>query len=78
MSAIINKVLKNARNGDIVLFHDKVEGRSHTVAALKTILPKLQQQGYRFVTVSELLAVKAREATKHGTSPSSLLKHAQP
>ncbi|CAM2990378.1 polysaccharide deacetylase family protein [Paenibacillus taichungensis] len=64
VSAIVNKVLKNARNGDIVLFHDKVEGKSQTVAALKTILPKLQEQGYRFVTVSELLAVKAREAAK--------------
>ncbi|MEC0127987.1 polysaccharide deacetylase family protein [Paenibacillus pabuli] len=71
VSAIVNKVLKNARNGDIVLFHDKVEGKSQTVTALKTILPKLQEQGYRFVTVSELLAVKAREAAKHNmTSPS--------
>lgn len=78
VSAIVKKVLNNARNGDIVLFHDKVEGKSHTVAALKTILPKLQQQGYRFVTVSELLAVKAREAAKDGTSPSSSLKHVKP
>ncbi|MFC9707848.1 polysaccharide deacetylase family protein [Paenibacillus sp. NPDC056933] len=68
VSAIVNKVLKNARNGDIVLFHDKVEGRSQTVTALKTILPKLQEQGYRFVTVSELLAVKAREAAKGNMS----------
>ncbi|MCG7382690.1 polysaccharide deacetylase family protein [Paenibacillus sp. ACRRY] len=68
VAAITNKVLKNARNGDIVLFHDKVEGRSQTVAALKVILPKLQQEGYRFVTVSELLAVKAKEAAKDGVS----------
>nr|WP_154893662.1 polysaccharide deacetylase family protein [Paenibacillus xylanexedens] len=68
VAAITNKVLKNVRNGDIVLFHDKVEGRAQTVAALKVILPKLQQEGYRFVTVSELLAVKAKEATKDGVS----------
>lgn len=68
VAAITNKVLKNARNGDIVLFHDKVEGRSQTVAALKVILPQLQQEGYRFVTVSELLAVKAKEAAKDGVS----------
>lgn len=68
VAAITNKVLKNARNGDIVLFHDKVEGRAQTVAALKVILPKLQQEGYRFVTVSELLAVKAKEAAKDGVS----------
>lgn len=68
IAAITNKVLKNVRNGDIVLFHDKVEGRAQTVAALKVILPKLQQEGYRFVTVSELLAVKAKEAAKDGVS----------
>uniref|UniRef100_A0A8R1ELJ4 NodB homology domain-containing protein n=1 Tax=Caenorhabditis japonica TaxID=281687 RepID=A0A8R1ELJ4_CAEJA len=68
VSAIVNKVLKNAHNGDIVLFHDKVDGKSQAVAALKTILPKLQEQGYRFVTVSELLAVKAREAAKDDNS----------
>ncbi|MNP80139.1 Bifunctional xylanase/deacetylase precursor [compost metagenome] len=61
-------MLKNARNGDIVLFHDKVDGKNQTVAALKTILPKLQQEGYRFVTVSELLAMKAKEAGKDGVS----------
>lgn len=70
VSAITNKVLNNARNGDIVLFHDKVESKSHTIDALRTILPKLQEQGYQFVTVSELLAVKAREAAKGGVSSS--------
>ena len=70
VSAITNKVLNNARNGDIVLFHDKVESKSHTIDALRMILPKLQEQGYQFVTVSELLAVKAREAAKGGVSSS--------
>ncbi|NUU80308.1 polysaccharide deacetylase family protein [Paenibacillus xylanilyticus] len=68
VTAITSKVLKNARNGDIVLFHDKVEGKSQTADALKIILPKLQQEGYRFVTVSDLLAVKAKEAAKDGVS----------
>ncbi|WP_260865980.1 polysaccharide deacetylase family protein [Paenibacillus xylanexedens] len=70
VTAITNKVLKNVRNGDIVLFHDKVEGKSQTVQALARILPKLKQEGYRFVTVSELLAVKAKEAAKEGISSS--------
>lgn len=52
---ITNKVLGNARNGDIVLFHDFVSGSSQTKAALEVILPELQKQGYQFVTVSELL-----------------------
>lgn len=58
---IINKVLRNARNGDIVLFHDNVHGKSQTIEALEHILPELKKQGYRFVTVSELLEAKQRE-----------------
>ncbi len=52
---IVNKVLKNARNGDIVLFHDYGGNRKQTVQALKEILPELQNRGYQFVTVSELM-----------------------
>ncbi|GIP39276.1 polysaccharide deacetylase family sporulation protein PdaB [Paenibacillus sp. J31TS4] len=52
---IVGKVLSNARNGDIVLFHDHVERHPQTAAALKEILPELQKRGFRFVTVSELL-----------------------
>ncbi|SDE14957.1 polysaccharide deacetylase family sporulation protein PdaB [Paenibacillus sp. UNCCL117] len=55
---IVNKVLNNARNGDIVLFHDHVEGRTQTIEALKQILPELKARGYRFVTVSELLTFR--------------------
>ncbi|WP_245247255.1 MULTISPECIES: polysaccharide deacetylase family protein [unclassified Paenibacillus] len=55
VTKIVNKVLTNARNGDIILFHDYVEGKSQTVEALKQILPQLKERGYRFVTVSELL-----------------------
>lgn len=52
---ITDKVLQNARNGDIVLFHDFVSGSTQTKEALEIILPELQKQGYQFVTVSELL-----------------------
>ena len=55
---IVNKVLNNARNGDIVLFHDHVEGKTQTIAALTQILPELKKKGFRFVTVSELLTYK--------------------
>jgi peptidoglycan-N-acetylglucosamine deacetylase len=51
---IANKVLGNARPGDIVLFHDRVK-RTQTIAAMERILPELEQRGYQFVTVSELL-----------------------
>lgn len=52
---IVKKVLSNARNGDIVLFHDNGGDRRQTIEALKKILPELQKRGYKFVTVSELL-----------------------
>ncbi len=52
---ITNKVLSNAKRGDIVLLHDRVEGKSETYEALKIIIPNLKKQGYELVTVSELL-----------------------
>ncbi|MEK8129529.1 polysaccharide deacetylase family protein [Paenibacillus filicis] len=58
VNKIVNKVLNNARNGDIVLFHDHVEGRTQTIEALKRILPELKERGYRFVTVTELLSFR--------------------
>ena len=61
---IIRKVLTNARGGDIILFHDHVEGKSQTIAALQRILPELSKRGYRFVSVSELL--RHKESTPAG------------
>ncbi|WP_226582763.1 polysaccharide deacetylase family protein [Halobacillus litoralis] len=52
---IVNTVLSNAKNGDIILFHDFGGNRSQTVKALKQILPELIEEGYQFVTVSELI-----------------------
>ncbi len=49
-------VLKRVRGGDILLFHDYVSRRGHTLEALRKLIPALQSQGYEFLTVSELLA----------------------
>ncbi|EOV9529094.1 polysaccharide deacetylase family protein [Bacillus cytotoxicus] len=57
-ASIVNHVLKNAKSGDIVLLHDGGSDRSQTIEALAKILPELQQRGYRFVKVSELLRYK--------------------
>lgn len=59
---IVDKVLGNARNGDIVLLHDHVGGSTQTVEALAIILPELQKRGFRVVTVSELM--EYRQAKK--------------
>jgi peptidoglycan-N-acetylglucosamine deacetylase len=57
--AIVKNVLTRVHNGSIIIFHDSDErleaDRSPTVEALKTILPALKAQGYRMVTVSELV-----------------------
>jgi len=52
---IAENVLTNAEGGDIILFHDYISGESPTPAALRVIIPKLLERGYRFVTVSELM-----------------------
>ncbi|WP_081949522.1 polysaccharide deacetylase family protein [Paenibacillus durus] len=66
---IANKVIRNAHNGDIVLFHDHVHGQSQTRQALKIILPELKKQGYRFVTVSELISLSESSISTHGNPP---------
>ncbi len=53
--AIAEHVLNNVKEGDIILFHDYISGDSPTPEALRTIIPVLLDEGYRFVTVSELL-----------------------
>lgn len=61
-SRIASTVLKHAAPGAIVLFHDGGGNRSQTVQALATILPVLKAEGYRFVTVSQLLQMGAARA----------------
>ncbi|NHW33107.1 polysaccharide deacetylase family protein [Paenibacillus aceris] len=56
VNRIVNSVLKNAKNGNIVLFHDYIEGPTQTIQALKIILPELKNRGYKLITVSELLS----------------------
>ncbi len=52
--ALKNNVLKSARSGSIVVFH--ANGRGHNTAkALPGIVKALQEKGYEFVTVSQLL-----------------------
>lgn len=52
LNTVIKRVQNNAAAGGIVLMH--VYGK-HTLAALETLLPWYIEQGYAFVTVSELL-----------------------
>ncbi|TLS37632.1 polysaccharide deacetylase family protein [Pseudalkalibacillus caeni] len=55
VNKIVRKVVKNVKNGDIILMHDYGGNRRQTVEALKQIIPALEKKGYRFITVSELI-----------------------
>ncbi|WP_421655971.1 polysaccharide deacetylase family protein [Leptothermofonsia sp. ETS-13] len=60
---IVDNVLSRAQPGGIVLMHDGGGDRTQTVQALPQIITALKQQGYRFVTVPELLALQAKDET---------------
>lgn len=49
--AVAETVIRNVRDGDIILLHDMSDS---SVDAALTIIDRLSEQGYTFVTVSEL------------------------
>ncbi|HEV2907762.1 MAG TPA: polysaccharide deacetylase family protein [Candidatus Eremiobacteraceae bacterium] len=53
VSLIVERVVKHATPGGIVLLHS---GQYNTAMALAEIIPQLRAEGYTFVTVSQLLA----------------------
>jgi len=54
---LTSRVMESVRPGSIILFHDGGRDKPGTVQAVDVVLGKLKEQGYRFVTVSELLAL---------------------
>lgn len=51
----VDMVMKNAKDGDIILMHDI---HTESVDAAIELIPKLLEKGYQLVTVSELAAYK--------------------
>ncbi|MGZ3304443.1 MAG: polysaccharide deacetylase family protein, partial [Asticcacaulis sp.] len=49
--------VNNCRPGQIILMHDSGGIRSQTIAALPIIIETLQKEGYRFVTVGNLIGL---------------------
>jgi peptidoglycan-N-acetylglucosamine deacetylase len=47
---LVSRLLRDTTPGSILLEHDGGGDRSQTVAALKVVLPRLLEEGYRFVT----------------------------
>lgn len=56
---IVAHTLKIAKPGAIIIFHDgynaQAADRKQTVAAVREVTKELTRQGYKFVTISELL-----------------------
>jgi len=62
---IVKYLLHHIRPGEIILFHDSggvfsVEGgdRRETVLAVRRLIERLKERGYRFVTVTELINLR--------------------
>jgi len=50
---IVAAVVRRAKPGDVILLHDI---NPHTAEALPTIIDKLHEQGYEFLTISEIMS----------------------
>ncbi|MBA3921953.1 MAG: polysaccharide deacetylase family protein, partial [Nostocaceae cyanobacterium] len=62
-----NNVVKGAKPGGIVLMHDGGGDHSKTVKALPEIISGLKAQGYRFVTLPELLEMQQKQSSTANT-----------
>lgn len=56
---IVNMVLKDVKDGSVVLFHDLYK---ESYEATKILVPMLLKEGYQFVTFSELLEIKEKKS----------------
>jgi len=63
---VTSRIVKNTRAGSIVLSHDIHPG---TIEAMSATLSQLQQKGFKFVTVSELIAMATPEPPKATAAP---------
>ncbi len=52
----------NAKAGNVILLHDGGGDRTQTVRALEEIVPTLQKEGYRFVSVAQLAGMTRDQA----------------
>ncbi len=64
-NVICNRIVKETRPGSIVLSHDIHPG---TIAAMHDTLDQLEAKGFKFVTVSELIAMAKPETPAPSTA----------
>ncbi|MFB2935179.1 polysaccharide deacetylase family protein [Aerosakkonemataceae cyanobacterium BLCC-F154] len=66
VNTMVQKVLNSAKPGGMILMHDGGGDRQRTVQALPIIINSLKKQGYKFVTVPELLTMEESKGTSVG------------
>ena len=60
-ASIAQHVIRNIKPGQIILLHDGCPNGMQTAQAVTIILEDLKKQGYRFVTMSELMKLEKKE-----------------
>jgi peptidoglycan-N-acetylglucosamine deacetylase len=70
---IVDGVMRQAEDGNIVLFHDGGGDRTQTILALPRIIDALRTQGYEFVSVPSLIG-RARAEVMMPLSPGEQLQ----
>lgn len=65
-NVVCNRIVRNTRAGSIVLVHDIHPG---SIEAMPCVLNQLEAKGFKFVTVSELLAMETPVPPKPSASP---------
>jgi peptidoglycan/xylan/chitin deacetylase (PgdA/CDA1 family) len=72
-AAMARRAVARTRPGTILIFHDGFDARggdrAQTVTAVRMTVDRLLEQGYRFVTVDELLRVPAYQEQAAASAP---------
>jgi peptidoglycan/xylan/chitin deacetylase (PgdA/CDA1 family) len=58
-SVIVDRIMRGAHPGAVVLLHDAGGGRAQTIRALELVLPKLREAGYNLCAITEPTASTA-------------------
>jgi peptidoglycan-N-acetylglucosamine deacetylase len=70
-AALVKLVVSQVRSGSVVLLHDGGGNRTNTIAALPEIIAKLRAQGYHFITLDQMFAVKSAATVSKASLPAT-------
>jgi peptidoglycan/xylan/chitin deacetylase (PgdA/CDA1 family) len=70
IEVVVRRVLQQIQNGSLIVLHDGYCGGEDVAATVEQLIPLLQQQGYKFLTIDQLWRSKIENQL---TKPSSKL-----